>query len=141
MAAENPVATTWTFTLRLADQKYPQPQLDAPSAMTTDPHLLLITWHLEHNTLDDSLFVRGIVRCVKPRSKKQMLANLPEGNFKPLRGVFTVQRIAETLRPSRRIGELRQIGDPTKSPYKRPLPDHCLDTCICCFQNKAPRVD
>lgn len=132
---DNPVSTTWKFTIRINDTVDPTDVMELPKALVHIPRVQFAHWHQEKWSSDAQPFVRGILRCVKPTSHKMVSTYLPDGNFKPLRGVFTVSRINYELKPLNRVGEVYSIGSVISN--KRPLEDKSCPTC----GSKKPKTE
>lgn len=109
-ALDNPVVTTWKYTIRINDTVDPQDVMQLPKALVDQSRVQFSHWHLEKWSSLSQPFVRGILRCIKPTSYKMVTAMLPDANFKPLRGVFTVNRVNAELKPLYRVGDVYSIG-------------------------------
>lgn len=106
----NSVSTTWKYTIRINDTVDPEEVMSLPKSLADQSRVQFSHWHLEKWSQDSQPFVRGVLRCVKPTSLKQVTAMLPDANFKPLRGVFTVGRVNSELKPLYRVGEVCTVG-------------------------------
>jgi len=120
---DNPVATTWKYTIRIHDTVDSQDVMQLPKSLVHQPRVQFSHWHLEKWSSTSQPFVRGVLRCVKPTSHRMVTAMLPDANFKPLRGVFTVSRINSELKPLNRVGDVYSIGSIVS--HKRTLDSPC----------------
>lgn len=127
---ENSSAVNWYFTLQLHTTTPSEEQLSLPKALISATGVIYLCWHLEEWADTHLKFLRGIIRCGQSRSLRQLTGYVPEINIYPMRGVtFDSFDIDSHLKPSNRIGELYQLGDPHTRKRKR---TSCDNSCTCC---------
>lgn len=129
----NPTSTTWKFTIRTSETSPPNDVMELPKSLINSSRVQLAHWHLERWGQQQP-FVRGILRCTRPTSLKIAESLLPQANFKPFRGVFTLDRINSVLKSTNRIGEVFSIGSIISNKRSR------HDTCPHCGSYKRART-
>lgn len=141
MASENPAALTWTFSYQFADESDTSPELALVRTLVDYPYMQYVAYHVVRHATKLSLYIRGILRCVRVRSYIQLRSFLPYASFKPLRGVFNAPVVQSKLRPTNRVGALFEFGViALNAPIKRPL--ECSGMCpCCCTSNKRAAVE
>lgn len=138
MASDNPNALTWIFSYQLVDSDDPTPELALLKPLADVPWIQYVAFHVVENVSLESVYIRGIVRCYRPRTHLQMKSLLPHGCFKPLRGMFTPTVVADKLRSITRLGELFEFGTITPVGTKRSL--ECSGSCSLCCSNKRSAI-
>lgn len=139
MAAENPTALTWIFSYQFADPADTAPEQALVKTLGDLPFVQYLAFHVTEHSLKKSVFIRGIIRCHRPRSLLQLRDCLPLASFKPLRGMFSESVVRVKLHPRNRLSNLVEIGTLNPSIKKRPLQCNGLCPC-CCTSNKRPAV-
>lgn len=135
MAADNPNALTWIFSYQVADPADASPEVAILKPVADVSWIQYFAFHVTENLSTDSVYIRGIIRCYRPRSTLQLKSILPYGSFKPLRGMFTPAVVADKLRPTNRIGDLYEYGLISTAGAKRSF--ECSGLCrSCCLVNK-----
>lgn len=134
MESSNPTALTWIFSYQFDDAvDITNPSSDIDRMYDVSVVQYLGYHHVSHP--DSTPYFRGIIKCYRPRSLKQVSALLPGATFKPLRGSLTAAVVKTKLRASFRVGSLVEYGAYELSALKKR--SHCTGSCpSCCLSNK-----
>lgn len=139
MAADNPRALTWIFSLQITDTDDYTSEIEYLTAASADPTVQYLAFHVVQFSSIEAPYIRGILRCYSPRCHTQLQNTLFGATIKPLRGQLTPGLVADKLRPTRRISEFYEFGAISLTGRKRAL--SCTGTCkTCCFNNKKPSL-
>lgn len=137
MSDSNPSATTWKFIVSVYDQDDPSVALAIPQVFVDDTRIHYAIWQLERYEQgeDHYKFIRGVVRCHKPLSLRQINVICPAAlKVKPLRGIFQLSNIDYVLTPRNRIGDLYRVGVTNIQAVSHKRPSQvCTHTCVCCL--------
>lgn len=150
MAAPNPKAITWIFSYQLVDHRDPSKELAHIESVSLLSWVQYIPLHLcKPRDNPEAIYIRGILRCHSPRSRKQLLAVMPQATFIALRGRFDSSVVHSKLKASYRVGNLIEYGS-FESTYTPPLVTEavatkrsfsCVEYCNCpCNLNKRPSL-
>lgn len=138
MATDNPAALTWLFSFQVADPSDATAELAVIRPLADLLWVQYLAYHVVEHTSLKTVYIRGIIRCYRPRSLLQLKAVIATASYKPLRGHFAASVVADKLRSTSRIGDLFEFGSITPG-AKRSLDCSGLCSC-CCLSNKRINI-
>lgn len=139
MPEENPTALTWTFSLQFQDPDDQDPEIAQARSIAAAPFVQYLGFHIVEHATTQAQYIRGVLRCHKPRSLLQLRAVLSLPSYKPYRGLFSKSVVDRKLHPRHRRSQLFEFGEIVPSTNKRPIA--CTGLCpCCCTSNKRPNV-